>query len=105
MKRVEPKRLFDPEEVAKNSPIHDIKKVEGAEKRKFKPNISKMTKVIRFLKKPVAILIGAVTGGGSLFAGLDVEYAVLVGASAFLLIAGVELETIKQWKEMLDEDN
>ena len=72
--------------------------------RFFNKNSSKMTKVLRFLKKPVALLIGAISGGGSIFAGLDVEFAVLVGASAFLLIAGVELETIKQWKELMEDE-
>ena len=72
--------------------------------RFFNKNSSKMTKVLRFLKKPVALLIGAISGGGSIFAGLDVQFAVLVGASAFLLIAGVELETIKQWKELMQDE-
>lgn len=74
--------------------------------KQFQQNSSKMTKVLRFLKKPVAILIGTITSGGSLFTGLDVEFALLLGVSAFLLVAGVEMETIKELKELMqDEEN
>ena len=91
--------MINPPKPRKTEANTDIKRF--YDKRK---NSSKMTKVLRFLKKPVALLIGAISGGGSIFAGLDVEFAVLVGASAFLLIAGVELETIKQWKEMMEDE-
>lgn len=63
-----------------------------------------MKKVLKFLKKPIAAIVGVGTGGGSIFAGFDPTTAIIAAIAAFLLVAGIEVETIKQWKEIVDND-
>ena len=61
--------MINPPKPRKTEANTDIKRFYDKSK-----NSSKMTKVLRFLKKPVALLIGAISGGGSIFAGLGVEH-------------------------------
>lgn len=63
-----------------------------------------MKRILKALKKPVAAIIGIGTGTGSFFAGFDPTTAIIAAIAAFLLVAGIEIETIKQWKEIVDND-
>ena len=95
-------RLTDSKEIAKNSKIHDIKAVQGVEKPKHNP--SKMSRIIPFLKRTASLLAGIIGGGGSLIAGFDPSTAVLIAVSAAMLVLGVELAVVKEFKELFEDD-
>ena len=69
MKDVPNHRLTDPEEIAKNSKIHDIKKVEGGEKQQHKP--SKMNRIKRALNWVVRTTAGETKVGEGIHGVLD----------------------------------
>lgn len=103
-KNVEAERLTNPEEIAKNSKIHDIKPIKGHKKPDFKPKETIMRKIISFLKRGATLIAGVVGGGGSLLAGIDPATSVLIAVSAAMLVLGVELAVVKEFKELFDDE-
>ena len=101
MKTIKPQPLTDTEKIAKDSPIHDINRVEHYER---KPKDSNMIKVWKTVKRFGGLIGGAITGGGSLLAGFDVTSALLIAGCTIALIVGVEVATIKEFKQLFEDD-
>jgi len=93
--------LTDPEEIAKNSKIHDIKKVEEGELPNFKPTKKPMK---RILKRAGSLIAGVIGFGGSLGAGLDINSAILIGATAAVAIISGEIAFAKEFKELFEDE-
>ena len=72
--------------------------------KQYKPKQSKMSKIIPFLKRTASLLAGLIGGGGSLIAGFDPSTAVLIAVSAAMLVLGVELAVVKEFKELFEDD-
>ena len=102
-KEIKPQRLTDTEKIAKDSPIHDINRVEH-EPYERKPKDSTMIKVWKTVKRFGGLIGGAITGGGSLLAGFDVTSALLIAGCTIALIVGVEVATIKEFKQLFEDD-
>jgi hypothetical protein len=60
-----------------------------------------MRKVLKIARD---VVFGAVGFGGSVAVGLDVNTAILIGASALLLAVGVDFEIVKKLKELFDNE-
>lgn len=73
-------------------------------KRQRKQNEdSTMGSVLKVVKRAGSLIGGIITGGGSLFAGVDITTALLIGGGTIALILGVEVATIKEFKELFEE--
>ena len=87
-------------------PITDEDKVDVS---KYQPKPKKKSMFKRILKskivKGIGSLLGGVVGfGGSIFAGLDPEYAFVVGVTAVIALFG-GIEKARQFYDIVDDDD
>lgn len=103
-RNIKGERLTDPYKVANNAKKHDIKPIQAGKRPEYKPNKSIMSRVIQFLKRAGSLIVGVATGGTSLFAGFDPSTSLLIAVSAAMLVLGVELAVVKEFKQLFEED-
>jgi hypothetical protein len=74
---------------------------------KYKPKKpkKKMKKVLSFVKRAGSLIAGVVTGGGTFAAGFDIETSVIVGACAIMVVLGVEMAVVKEFKQLFEKDD
>lgn len=70
-----------------------------------KPKRKPMKKVISLAKRAGSLIAGVVTGGGSFLAGVDAGNSILIGASAIMIVLGVEMAVVKEFKQLFEKED